>query len=515
MRVTRWLTGIVTAVALTATACSGGGDAVDLDDSGASGGGGDSSGDGIVVAISAEPDQLDPHKSTAYASFQVLENVYDTLVQPNEELEMVPALAESWETSEDQLTWTFKLQEGVTFHDGEEFSADDVVYSYERIIDEELSNAYRFESVKSVRAVDDTTVEITVKRPTPNLLALIGGFKGMAIVSEQNVKSGDIGSSPVGTGPFMLDEYTSGDSITLTANEDYWGGAPELSSVQYTFVSEPTVALANLQSGEVQWTDNLPPQQVESLESDDTVEVGIVPSNDYWYFATNQARTPFDDPRVRQALAYGIDRETITEAAKFGLATVNQTAIPETSQWYYDYAPYSYDPDRAEQLLQEAGVEDLSIDLMVTNEYPETIQAAQVMASQYADIGVDLNIRTEDFATWLDEQSKGNFDMFLLGWLGNIDPQDFYYGQHHSDGANNYQNYSNPDVDSLLDRAGEETDEATRKELYDQAVKIIVDEASYTYLYNPDVVQGWAPELEGYTVRADRAIRFVDASFSD
>lgn len=512
MRVSRWLTGVLTVVALTATAC-GGGEALDVGDSGS--GGGDSSGGDIVVAISAEPDQLDPHKSTAYASFQVLENVYDTLVQPNEELEMEPALAESWETSEDQLTWTFKLQEGVTFHDGEDFTADDVVYSYERIIDEELSNAYRFESVKSVRAVDDNTVEITVKRPTPNLLALIGGFKGMAIVSEQNVKTGDIGRNPVGTGPFMLEEYTSGDSITLTANEDYWGGAPELSSVQYTFVSEPTVALANLQSGEVQWTDNLPPQQVETLESDDTVEIGIVPSNDYWYFATNQAREPFDDPRVRQALAYGIDREDITEAAKFGLATVNQTAIPETSQWYYDYAPYSYDPDRAEQLLQEAGVEDLSIDLMVTNEYPETIQAAQVMASQYADIGVDLKIRTEDFATWLDEQSKGNFDMFLLGWLGNIDPQDFYYGQHHSEGANNYQKYSNPEVDRLLDQAGEETDEAARKELYDQAVKIIVDEASYTYLYNPDVVQGWAPELEGYTVRADRAIRFADASLSD
>ncbi len=514
MRASRWVTGVAALLMMTATACSSGGESVDVGGSG-SGSGEGGGGAGIVVAISAEPDQLDPHKTTAYASFQVLENVYDTLVQPNVDLEMEPALAKSWETSDDQLTWTFALEEGVKFHDGEDFTADDVVYSYERIIDEELSNSYRFDSVKSVKAVDDSTVEISLKQPTPNLLALIGGFKGMAIVSEKNVKSGDIGRKPVGTGPFVLDEYVSGDSITLTANKDYWGGAPKLGSVQYTFVSEPTVALANLQSGEVQWTDNLPPQQVESLKSDDTLETGVVPSNDYWYFAANQAKAPFDDPKVRQALAYGIDREAITEAAKFGLATVNQTAIPETSKWYYDYAPYSYDPDKAEQLLEEAGVDDLSIDMMVTNEYPETIQAAQVMASQLGEIGVDLKIRTEDFATWLDDEAKGNFDVFMLGWLGNIDPQDFYYGQHHSKGANNYQKYSNPEVDRLLDQANKETDETARKDLYDQAVKMIVDDASYTYLYNPDVVQGWAPELEGYTVRPDRAIRFSEASLSD
>ncbi len=403
----------------------------------------------------------------------------------------------------------------MTFHNGDELTAEDVVFSYNRIIDEELANSYRFEAIESVKATDDLTVEIKLKQPTPSLLAQIGAFKGMAIVHEENVTSGDVTRNPIGTGPFQLESYTSGDSIQLAAYEDYWGGAPGLASVRYTFVSEPTVALANLQSGEVQWTDNLPPQQVESLEGQDTVEIGRVPSNDYWYFATNQARKPFDDPRVRQALAFAIDRESITEAAKFGLATVNQTAIPETSQWYYDYAPFEQDPDRAQQLLQEAGATNLTMDMMVTNEFPETIQAAQVMASQLDDVGVTLNIRTEDFATWLDEQSQGNFDAFMLGWLGNIDPDDFYYSQHHSSGSNNYHQFQNQEVDRLLDEARTETDQDTRKDLYDQAVKIIVDEASYTYLYNPDVVQGWSPDLTGYTARADRAIRFDEASLGD
>jgi peptide/nickel transport system substrate-binding protein len=322
-------------------------------------------------------------------------------------------------------------------------------------------------------------------------------------------------SEPIGTGPFAFESYTPGDSIVLTANEDYWGGAPKVGSVKYTFVPEPTVALANLQSGQVDWTDNLPPQQVESLQGNDQLELGIVPSNDYWYFAANQAREPFDDPRVRAALAWGIDREAITEAAKFGLATVNQTAIPESSKWYYDYSPYSHDPQKARELLDEAGVENLTIDMMVTNEYPETVTAAQVMADQLSEIGVKLDIRTEDFATWLDDEAKGKFDVFMLGWLGNIDPQDFYYSQHHSEGGNNYQSYSNPEVDQALEAAGRETDEERRQELYNEAVKMIVDDNSYTYLYNPDVVQAWSPDVAGYTVRSDRAIRFSDVSLSN
>jgi peptide/nickel transport system substrate-binding protein len=515
VRFRRWMTGLATVFLLTASAC-GGGEGVDIDGDGDGGGenGGGGGGGELVAALSAEPDQLDPHKTTAYASFQVLENVYDTLVQPDENLEMAPALAESWETSDDQLTWTFTLREGVTFHNGDPLTADDVVFSYNRIIDEELANAYRFDAVKSVEAVDDRTVDIKLKQPAPNLLAQIGAFKGMAIVHEQNVTSGEVTRNPIGTGPFKLSDYTSGDSITLTANADYWDGEPGVGSVRFTFVSEPSVALANLQSGQVQWTDNLPPQQVESLEDGGELEIGRVPSNDYWYFATNQARKPFDDPRVRQALAWAIDREAITEAAKFGLATVNQTAIPETSTWYYDYAPYEQDPDKARQLLQEAGATNLTMDMMVTNEFPETVQAAQVMESQLSEVGVKLKIRTEDFGTWLDEQSKGNFDAFMLGWLGNIDPDDFYYSQHHSSGSNNYQKYVNKELDGLLDKARTETDEGARKDLYDQAAKIIVDDASYTYLYNPEVVQGWSSNLEGYEIRGDRAVRFHKASLS-
>ncbi|MDP9393623.1 MAG: ABC transporter substrate-binding protein [Actinomycetota bacterium] len=502
------LAATAVAAGLTLAACGGGGEGVDI---GGEGGGGGKGGGTLVAAISGEPDQLDPHKTSAYPSFQVLENVYDTLVQPNEKLEMEPALAESWKTSKDGRTWTFALRDGVKFHNGNAFTADDVVYSYRRIIDEKLANAYRFEAVKGIKAQGDDTVVITLSRAAPNLLEMIGAFKGMAILDKDSAKT-DLRREANGTGPFKLESYRAGDSVELVSNGGYWGGAPKLEGVTFRFLPEAATALTNLQSGDVHWTDNVPPQQISSLKGNADVQIGQVPSNDYWYFAANQARKPFNDVRVRQALAYAIDRESITEAAKFGAATANQTAIPESSTYYHDYAPYRHDPAKAKELLQQAGVGSLTVDLMVTNEFPETVQAAQVMSSQFKEVGITTKIRTLDFAAWLDEQGKGNFDVFMLGWLGNIDPDDFYYAQHRTGANFNFQKYSNPQVDRLLDQARRETDEGKRKQLYDQAVKQIVDDASYVYLYNPDVVQAWRKDVQGYQARPDRAIRFHNAT---
>lgn len=503
MRTRTALVGASLAGVLAVTGCSTG-QSVDV--------GADGSDEILTAAIAGEPDQLDPHKTTSYFSFEVLENIYDTLVEPDENLEMQPALAESWELSEDQLTWTFTLRQGVTFHDGSDFTAEDVVYSYNRIIDEELSNAWKFTAVDSIEAVDDYTVDITVTQPTPNLLSSIGGFKGMAIVEQENVESGDITTDPIGTGPFSMEEYTSGDHITLAANPDYWGGAPEIGGVEFQFISEGSTAIAALKSGEVDWTDSIPTQQVESLSGDEAVTLGQSPSNDYWYLALNEKREPWSDVRVRQAIAYAIDRDAIVQATSYGTATANQLAIPEESVWYTDYDTYSTDLDKAQALLDEAGFEGGTLDLLVTSDYPETVTAAQIIADNLEPLGITVEIRTPDFATWLDEQNTGNFDMLMMGWLGNIDPDDFYYSQHHSDGGSNAQGYSNGEVDELLDAARVETDQDARKDLYAQASTIIADEASYIYLYNPSVIQAWNPDLSGYEARSDRAIRFRDVT---
>lgn len=476
---------------------------------------GDGASGNLIAAIAGEPDQLDPHKTTAYFSFEVLENIYDTLVEPDENLEMQPALAQSWEVSPDQLTWTFRLRPDVTFHDGSPFTADDVVFSYRRIIDEELSNVDKFSAVADVTAPDPMTVVIRLDRPTPNLLTNLGGFKGMAIVSRQNVESGQIASNPVGTGPFAFTGQKSGDSITLTANNNYWAGAPKVPGVTFRFISEPSTALSALQAGEVDWTDSVPTQRVAQLESDDSLHLAVTPSNDYWYLALNEAKPPWNDVRVRQAIAYGIDRDAIVQATSYGTAALNQLAIPQGNPWFSPYDTYSYDLDKAKSLLDEAGAQPERLDMLVTSEYPETVTAAQIIADNLAPLGITVNIRTVDFATWLDEQNNGNFDMLMMGWLGNIDPDDFYYAQHHTEGTSNAQKFSDPEVDRLLDAGRVETDRDARADYYARAAGLIADKVSYIYLYNPSVIQAWNTALTGYDARRDGAIRFRTAELSE
>jgi len=495
---------IAASLLVALTACSHG-NRVDL--------GGDSSGN-LVAAIAGEPDQLDPQKTSAYFSFEVLENVFDTLVEPDENLEMRPALAESWVVSPDQLEWTFRLRPGVTFHDGSPFTSDDVVYSYRRIIDQKLANADKLSAVTGVTAPEPSTVRITLKQPTPNLLTNLGGFKGLAIVERKNVESGQIATHPVGTGPFAFQSQTSGDSITLKANPGYWGGAPKVSGVTFRFISEPSTALSALQAGEIDWTDSIPTQRVAQLKDDDSITLAATPSNDYWYLALNEARAPWNDVRVRQAIAYAIDRDAIVQATSYGTAVANQVAIPKGNPWYTPYGAYRHDVERAKSLLREAGAAPKALDMLVTNEYPETVTAAQIIADNLAPLGITVNIRTVDFATWLDEQNNGHFDMLMMGWLGNIDPDDFYYAQHHTDGSSNAQKFSNPEVDRLLDAGRIETNRNARAGDYAKAATIIADQVSYIYLYNPSVIQAWTTRLSGYEARRDGAVRFRTASMA-
>ena len=496
--------GVVASLVVALTSCSTG-DRVDLGD--------DSSGN-LVAAIAGEPDQLDPQKTSAYFSFEVLENVFDTLVQPDANLEMRPALAESWTVSPDQLVWTFHLRRGVTFHDGSPFTADDVVYSYRRIIDQELANADKLSAVTGLTALDPMTVRITLKQPTPNLLTNLGGFKGLAIVQRRNVESGEIATHPVGTGPFAFRSQKSGDAITLAANRTYWAGAPKVSGVTFRFISEPSTALSALQADEIDWTDSIPPQRVAQLKEDDSVTLATTPSNDYWYLALNEARAPWNDVRVRQAIAYAIDRDAIVQATSYGTAVANQLAIPKGNPWYTPYDGYRHDIERAKRLLHEAGAAPKTMDMLVTTEYPETVTAAQIIADHLAPLGITVNIRTVDFATWLDEQNKGHFDMLMMGWLGNIDPDDFYYAQHHTGGSSNAQKFSDPEVDRLLDAGRIEIDRNARADDYAKAATIIADQVSYIYLYNPSVIQAWTTRLSGYEARRDGAVRFRTASLA-
>ena len=466
-------------------------------------------GNQLIAAIASEPDQLDPHATTAYAAFQVLENVFDTLVQPDAEGEFEPALASEWSADDEGTVWTFELRDDVVWHDGSDFTADDVVYSIERIVDEG-QNAFRFADLEEVRAVDDHTVEFELAQPAPNLLANVGGFKGMAIIPEGS--GGDIANEPVGTGPFVFSEFNEGSDIVLEANPDYWDGAPEIDGVEFRFISEGAVRMTALQTGEVDWTADVPAQDVDDVLDADDLESESTASNDYYYYALNQTREPFDDPQVRQALAFGFDRAAVADAAEFGNAVPAQTPIPEGDFYATDYAPYEHDPEQAEALLDDAGVDDVSVDLMVNSDDEETVRAAEVLEAQWAEIGVDVTIRPEETGTWLDEQGEGNFDAFLWAWIGNLDPFDYYFAQHLSDGASNFHGFADDEVDEALTAGQATTDEDERREAYLAAAERIVDLNSYTYLYQPQRVHAWQPVVSGYETRFDGAIRFEGVS---
>jgi peptide/nickel transport system substrate-binding protein len=341
----------------------------------------------------------------------------------------------------------------------------------------------------------------------------------MAIIPQEIVDDGSIGTNPVGTGPFRFVSQSPDEGILLEKNPDYWRadeGLPILDGILFRQIPDASTKLTALRTGEVHWIDSVPPQDIESLEAEDGITVGRVPGGDYHYFALNQSREPFDDVRVRQAIAMAIDRDEIALAAQFGAATPNETAIPASNAaWYYDYAPYApADIEGAQTLLDEAGVSDLEIEFLVTSDFPETVTQAEVIAAELAALGISVVINDVDFSTWLDMEANGEFDAFMLSWVGNIDPDDFYYAQHHSEGGFNFQGYSNSEVDELLDAARVETDQAARKALYDQAAQLIVDEASYIYLYNPDNINAWRDELGGYSTRGDNAIRFEEATLN-
>jgi len=512
---------VAAAMALVVAGC-GGGDDVDVDgepggdvgtdaEDGTDGDEADMAGGTLVAGIAGEPDQLDPHITSAYASFQVLENVYDTLVAPDAGGEFGPSLATEWEVSDDQLTWTFTLRDGVTFHDGSDFTADDVVYTFNRIVDDETSVAFRFATVENVEATADDTVVLTLSEPTPNLLDNIGGYKGMSILPEGAVDDFDLANEAVGTGPFQLEDF-SASGVMLTASDTYWGDPPTLDGVEYRFISEPTAALTALRNGEIHWTDNVAPQDIASLEGDEDVTLGRVPGVDYWYLALNQNIEPWSNRDARRGIAYALDREAIAEAAQFGAATVNQTAIPADNFWASDFAPYERDTQQAGELLASGGVEDgQELGIMVVTD-TAGVPAAEVMVSTLGEVGISASVESEETATWLARQGQGDFDAYMWSWIGNLDPFGFYHSQHVCDGGFNAQGYCNEDVDALLNEAASESDQDARKALYDQAVEMIVDDASYIYLYNPDVVQAWAPGLEGYEIRPDSAINFENVT---
>jgi peptide/nickel transport system substrate-binding protein len=446
--------------------------------------------------------------SSAGSSFAVLANVIEALTDYNDNMELAPELATSWEQSEDGLTWTFTLREGVKFSNGRDFTADDVVYSFQRIHDPALGSGDVSNcggEGATFAAPDPLTFTITTTEPNAILPVNIAGAASCAIIAQESVGENGQIVVPIGTGPFSIESVTGTINMRLVKNPYYWQeGLPYLDAVEIVVMSESAVREAALLGGEVDWIMDPAPQSYDALKNSPDIVVSEAAQLAYTYLGLNLNREPLNDMRVRQAIAFAIDRQQICEAGAFGLCTPVQGPTAPGSAWYFDYIPYTRDLDKARQLLGEAGVGDgFDMEIMATSTYEETVRQAQVIQQNLAEVGIRVSISTPEFSEWLDRQGEGNFDAFNLSWIALTDANDYFFAQHRTGEVFNFTGFSNAEFDRLVDQGRMTSDFDERYSLYEQANTILVDEAPYVYFYSPLGLRAYRSTVQGYVTRPD------------
>ena len=464
----------------------------------------------LRAGMQADPVGLDPHITNAPSSRNMLENVYDTLVMFGPDLSIQPALAESWTTSDDGLVWTFDLRDGVTFHDGDPLQASDVVFSIERIVDPEVASPRSddFAVVESLEAPDADTVVMTLAEPFSPLLSKLA-HTGNPIVSEDVVaEHGDLQEVVIGTGPFRFVEYLPQTRMVLERNDDYWGTdadgtpLPYLDGITFLFYPDPTARTTAVQTGNVDWIEYVPAADIEILQADPEVEVvgGIAANFRSIYF--NVEVEPFDDPLVRQALAYAIDEQAIVDLALYGTGGVpaTGTTIPGDSYYGVESSPYTgRDVERARELLAEAGFEDgFAFDLYVTSTYDFLRTPAEVIQSNLADIGVEVNIVAEDWSIYLPTVMEGDYAATVLGESGQSDPDDLLFNVFYTDNGGNLGNFSDAELDRLLEEGRRVSDQEERRAIYLEAQERILELAPHVFLFHSSQYEAHRENVKGF-----------------
>ncbi|MBD1380503.1 ABC transporter substrate-binding protein [Metabacillus arenae] len=477
--------------------------------------------DTLVFGRGGDSTSLDPITTTEGEAFKVTENIFETLVQyGDQDTTLNPGLAEKWDISEDGLTYTFHLRQGVKFHDSTDFNAEAVVFNFERWMNGNenefpyytMFGGYKGEEghvIKEVNAVDEYTVEFVLTRPqAPFLKNLAMSPFGIASPSAVEKHGDKFRENPVGTGPFKFVEWKQNDRIVLEKNEEYWlKDYPKLKQVIFRVIPENSARLNALTNGEIDLMDGVNNSDEESIASNSKLQIFERPSMNVGYLGFTVNREPFDNKLVRQALSHAIDKQAIIDAFYGGKAEPAKNAMPPSIEGYNDeIEPYPYDLEKAKELLAEAGYPDgFTMDLWampVARPYmPEGMKIAEVIQESFSQIGVKAEIQSVDWATYLDKAAKGEFDAFLLGWTGdNGDADNFLYTLLDKDsiGSNNYSHFSNEELHKVLIEAQTETDQAKRNELYKQAQEIIHEEAPWVPLVHSTPLVAGSADIVNY-----------------
>lgn len=506
---------LAAAVGLAAvlTACGGGGSFDETAASGSGGGGAGGGGGGtLAVAQSADIETMDPAMHRSRINQTVVRNVFEALVNQNESLEPVPELATEWEQV-DPTTWRFTLREGVTFHNGEDFNADAVKYSIERVLDPEQASprADMLSMIDKVEVEDDYTVVITTAQPAPTLLASLSVNEIVPPQYVEEVGDEEFAKKPVGTGPFTFEEWVPNERVVLKANDDYWGGRPEVDTLVFRPVPEVSARIAALQSGDVQIAAEIPADLAGSLSGD--VKSASVDGTRIFFLAMNVTKPPFDDREVRVAVDQAIDKQTIADSIYQGFARpLNQPAFPEMVGHHEDFEGEPFDKGAASQVFGSVS-EPVQIDV---EEADRTL--AQAVAGQLEAAGLKVKVNVLETQAFDDSITSGSSAAYVDSWGVAEGDADVIFARHFWSPARKdafYTGYENSKLDVLIEKGRSTSDETEREEIYAQAVEMVMADAPWAPIVNPEEIYGVSTSVQGWEPSPIGRINVAEASLGN
>ncbi|OPJ56479.1 glutathione ABC transporter substrate-binding protein [Alkalithermobacter paradoxus] len=485
---------------------------------GADQGGGTTEGkDSIIVGQGADAKSLDPHATNDQPSSRVMKQIYNTLVTANEEMEIVEGLAEKWEQTDDK-TWEFTLRKGVKFHNGEELKASDVKFTLDRMLASDQVKAI-VEAIDTVEAPEDYKVVIKLKEPFGPILHHLSHTAASILNEKAVTASGDnYGQEPVGTGPFKFVSWQSGDRIELEANADYFEGAPKINKLTFRNITEGTNRTIALETGEIDIAYDIEPIDKPKVRDNNKLELIEEPSLSIAYIGFNFNKEPFNKKEVRQAINHAINRNDIITAVLNGAGEEAGAPIgPRVFGHNPNIKPYEYSVEKAKELLKQAGLENGFTTTIWTNDNPVRVQIAQIVQAQLKEIGIDVSIETLEWGSYLDRTSRGEHDMFILGWVSVTGDADYgLYNLYHSSakgGAGNRTFFENAKVDELLEKGRVATDASEREKIYFEAQEIIVEESPVANLYYQTQNVGMQSGIQGFKLHPAGHHRLYGVSY--
>lgn len=440
----------------------------------------------VNIRLVSEPSNLDIRETAGAALEQILiDNVYQGLIARTPEQEIVPALASDFEVSPDKLTYTFTLREGVVFHNGEDLTPEDVVWSLEEVKgNAAYRDSARLANVETIEA-DGQTITLSLSAPDSSLLWNLTGRAGLILKEGDKT---DRLTDANGTGPFVLDSWKQGDSITFVRNDEYWGDPAQVAEVVFSYIPDNQAALSGALAGEVDALTGFDANMTEQVEANGDFAVVVGGSTDKGTLAFNSTRPPLNDVRVRQAIRQAIDKQSIVEA--LGAGQTQYGPIPELDPGYEDLSSLApFDPEATRTLLAEAGAENISLNLTIPAFYGTTV--TQILVSNLNDVGIELKVNQVEFPTWInDVYANKDYD---LSFVLHTEARDFENWTN----PEYYFTYDNPEVQRLYAESLASTDDTAAADLLAQAARIVSEDHAADWLYNGASVVAVSTNVSG------------------